>query len=318
MAETEFPISPLEIGIDQGTDFEPTPEREGPGLLKTLAPIAGGLALGGIPGLLLAAFGGAGAIGGAQSRSRENAFTQLSNEAELSPEQALQEPRILEAFASQMMTDPATAQQGQVFFQRAQQIRTQRTAELERVRTGEESLRGELEGTFGFDELVRTGEQYRIALGLFEENTPTATTQLARVLEKTIDPTGVVRPSDFELILSGVGASDRIKDAFRRFQEGGEIPPSLRPDLMRTIALVAQARRAAFNESTVPRFRDLALGNNLRPSQIFFDPLEALGIDEFLAGTPKSVDPRTDPGGTAGFGLGDLFGGAPPLVGGQR
>lgn len=315
MAEAEFPLGP-EIGIDQGTDFVPTPEREGPGLLKTLAPIAGGLALGGIPGLLLAAFGGAGAIGSSQARGRENAFTQLSNQAELSPEEALQEPRILEAFASQMMTDPATAQQGQVFFQRAQQIRTQRTGELERVRTGEADLRGELEGTFAFDELARTGEQYRIALSLFEENTPTATTQLARVLEKTIDPTGVVRPSDFELILQGVGASDRIMDAFRRFQEGGDIPPSLRPDLMRTIALVAQSRRAAFNESTVPRFRDLALGNGLRPSQVFFDPLEGLGIDEFLTNTPKSITPEAP--GAAGFGLGDLFGGAPPTVGGQR
>ena len=309
MAETEFPLGP-EIGIDQGTDFVPTDLEQGPGLLKTLAPIAGGLALGGVPGLLLAAFGASGAIGGAESRSRQNAFTELANLAEQSPQEALNNPAVLNQLASQMMLDPSTAAQGQAFFQRAQQIEGAQAAEFKRVTEGEKALRGELESTFAFDELVGTGEQYRIAQSLFEENTPTATTQLARVLEKMIDPTGVVRPGDFELILSAVGASDRMMDFWRKFLEGGEIPPSLRPDLMRTIALVAQSRRAQFAQSTVPRFRDLALGNQLRPSQIFFDPLANLGIDEFLAGTAKSVQPAGAE--ESGFGLRDLFGGAPP------
>jgi hypothetical protein len=224
-------------------------------------------------------------------------------------------PEVLNALGSQLMLDPSTAAQGQAFFARAQQIQGAQTAEFKRLTEGEAALRGELEGTFAFDELTRTGEQYRIALSLFEENTPTSTTQLARVLEKMIDPTGVVRPGDFELILSAVGVSDRMKDTFRKFQEGGEIPPSLRPDLMRTIALVAQSRREQFGQSTVPRFRDLALGNELRPSQIFFDPLEGLGIEQFLAGTAKSV-PTGGLSDEAEFSLRDLFGGAPP-TGGQ-
>ncbi len=290
MAETEFPISPLEIGIDQGTDFEPTPEREGPGLLKTLAPIAGGLALGGIPGLLLAAFGGAGAIGGAQSRSRENAFTQLSNEAELSPEQALQEPRILEAFASQMMTDPATVQQGQVFFQRAQQIRQGQAAEVQRVQQGETGLRSELESTFNFGELNNLATTFSTAKAFFEEGSPTAHTQLARLLEKMIDPSGVVRESDFVNIVGASPWAQRLEQQLR----AGKVPASLVPDLMRAISLVAQAKSRQFNNSTAPRFRDLALANNLNPANVVFDPMQGLGVDEMLAQIP--IDNNAEPG----------------------
>ena len=281
MAETEFPLGP-EIGIDQGTDFVPTPEREGPGLLRTLALPAAGLALGGLPGILLAAFGAAGAAGSAEGRGRENAFTQLANEAELSPEQAMQEPRILEAFASQMITDPATAQQGTVFFQRAQQIRQGRAAEVQRVQQGEEGLRGELESTFNFGELDGLATTFSTALSFFEEGSPTAHTQLARLLEKMIDPTGTVRESDF---INIVGASPWA----RRMEQhllAGKVPASLVPDLMRAIALVAQAKQRQFNNSTAPRFRDLSLANNLNPANVVFDPMQGLGVEEILQRIP--------------------------------
>lgn len=285
MAETEFPLGP-EIAIDQGTDFVPTELQEGPGLLKTLAPIAGGLALGGLPGLLIAAFGASGAIGGAESRSRENAFTELANLAEQSPAEALQNPEVLTQLGAQMMLDPSTAAQGQAFLQRAQQITGAQNAEVQRVATGEEGLRNELQTTFNFGELDRVGATFETAKLLFEEGSPTANTQLARLLEKMIDPTGVVRESDFINIVGASPWAERLEQALR----AGKVPKALVPDLMRAIALVAKAKQTQFNTSTAPRFRDLALANDLNPANVVFDPLQGAGIDEMLQRIPIASD----------------------------
>ncbi len=250
--------------------------------------------------------------GNLQRRGRDQvseAFQTAANRGQVGAQESLNNPSVLLEAGTQLLRNPRTAQQGQLMIDQANKLTNAQNEEFSRMVTEERALRGELESTFAFDELAQTGVQFRIARALFEEGTPTATTQLARVLEKTIDPTGVVRPSDFELILSGIGASDRVMDAFRRFHEGGQIPPSLAPDIMRTIALVAQQRRAQFTERTAGRFRDMALANRVRPSQVFFDPLEGLGIEELLASTAKAPEPVPD---ESDFNFRDFFGGAPP------
>jgi len=310
MAETAFPIGP-EITIDQGSQFQPQEVKKPQSRLRALAP------------LLLGLLGPAGLIGGAaltqgnlQRRGRDvvtEQFQTAANRGQVGAQEALNNPAVLLEAGNQLARDPRTREQGRAMIAQAMQITNAQNAEFKRMTEGEAALRKELESTFAFDELAQTADQFRIAMALFEEATPTATTQLARVLEKTIDPTGVVRPGDFELILSAAGVLPRARDAFRRFQEGGVIPPSLAPDLMRAIALVAQARRAQFTERVAPRFVDLAIGNRLRPSQVFFDPLGGLGIEEFLAANPASEE-AAPVKGEREFKFRDFFGGAPPLA----
>ncbi len=310
MAETAFPIGP-EITIDQGNTFQPQEVAKPQSRLRALAPLLLGLL--GPAGLVT---GGILSQGNLERRSRDvvtEQFQTAANRGQVGAQESLNNPAVLLEAGNQLLRNPRTRQQGQAMINQATAITNAQNAEFKRMTEGEAGLRKELESTFAFDELARTADQFRIAKALFEEATPTATTQLARVLEKTIDPTGVVRPGDFELILSAAGVLPRARDAFRRFQEGGVIPPSLAPDLMRAIALVAQARRAQFTERVAPRFVDLAIGNRLRPSQVFFDPLEGVGIEEFLQENPKQAPAEPVPGERA-FNFRDFFGGAPPLA----
>ena len=277
MAETEFPLSPLEIQIDRGTDFQPAEVQKPKGVLRSLAPLALGL-LGPI-GLIAGGVGAAANIGGRQRDIVSEAFTEAANRGQVGAQEALSNPQVLMSAGTRLLSSPNTAAQGQAMIDQAQNLINNQNTETQRRFQGESVLNKRLQTNFQFGRLNDIAENYRTALALFEEGSPTANTQLARILEKMIDPTGVVRPGDFTNI---VGASP-IAEQFEQMFRAGKVPQALVPDLMRAIALVAKAKQTQFRGSILPKFRELAIVNNLNPDNVVFDPMEDLGLDQMLA-----------------------------------
>lgn len=148
-------------------------------------------------------------------------------------------------------------------------------------------LRSEFTGAPIYERAVGAVNNWRIAESLFEEGSATATTQMARILERMIDPDGVVRPSDLETILARAGLEDRVGNALNAILSGEQIPAGLGTDIFRAITLVAQDGQQVFNATHLPRYAMLAGAAEVDPRQVVHDPFGAIDLEGRLERTPR-------------------------------
>ena len=152
-------------------------------------------------------------------------------------------------------------------------------------------LRSEFTGAPIYERAVGAANNWRIAESLFDEGSATATTQMARVLERMIDPDGVVRPSDLETILERAGLGDRAANVVNAIMSGEQIPAALGVDIFRAVTLVAQDGQQAFNETHKPRYEMLASAAEVDPAQVVHDPFGSIDLEGTLARTPRIAGP---------------------------
>jgi len=178
--------------------------------------------------------------------------------------------------------------------------------------SAENALRAEYESQPGFELAQSSADAYRTALRFYEEGTPTAFTQLARVFEKVIDPTGVVRPGDLEIQLKSMGFTDSMVDRYRRGVTGGLVGPELARDIMRGIAEVTEQRGQHLAQTTIPRYQALAAQyEGVRPESVLYNPIEDVQPGAFLQQFPSLSRPQSEPIDRSGTGTPAPAPGAP-------
>ena len=147
-------------------------------------------------------------------------------------------------------------------------------------------LRSEFTGAPIYVRSVAAVNNWHIAESLFDEGSATSTTQMARVLERMIDPDGVVRPSDLETILERAGLEDRVGNVVNAIMSGEQIPAGLAEDIFRAITLVAQDGEQVFNSTHLPRFEELAGAAEVDPRQVVHNPFGTVDFEGTLERVP--------------------------------
>ncbi len=131
------------------------------------------------------------------------------------------------------------------------------------------------------DDFLREGKEYQMIaerLGTIESAAvnPTAAGDLAMIFAymKILDPTSVVRESEFANAANSAGVPERIRAQYNRLLNGQRLGPTQRADFLQRARIMGRDRASMF-QATIQRYTGRANSMGVDPADVVHDPYES-------------------------------------------
>jgi hypothetical protein len=154
-------------------------------------------------------------------------------------------------------------------------------------------MEDKLRGDFQAHPTVKAADEMRSAFKLIETayQTPSAANDLAMATKymKILDPTSVVRESEFALAVNATGLLDKVQNYAASILEGKKLNPNQREDFYNSAKAISEAFQKE-RDGIATRFEENAQQYNLTPANVVGSPRKKDDKPKSPAKSPATED----------------------------